>query len=97
MPWLAWSLTRIPRTHGVQLLALCLWLPPPPAPPSPAIADDGMVQLRLLKRCRRGHYADGATNADTWWGSLLRGAAPGEALPGCHPPAAYYHSPYEQE
>ncbi|KAI8475993.1 MAG: hypothetical protein J3K34DRAFT_453232 [Monoraphidium minutum] len=59
--------------------------------------DDGMVSLRLLKRCRRGHYADGATNADTWWRSLLAGAGAGEALAGRHPPADYYSSPYEEE
>jgi hypothetical protein len=56
-----------------------------------------MVQVRLLKRCRRGRYADGATNADTWWRSLLAGAAAGETLPGPHPPARYYSCPYDPD
>ena len=57
--------------------------------------DEGMVTVQLLKHCRRGHYADGTTNADTWWRALLRGAPGGQTLPGAHPPAAYYSSPYE--
>jgi hypothetical protein len=56
-----------------------------------------MVTVRLLKLCRRGRYAAGTTNADTWWRALLAGAPPGQALPGAHPPAAYYSSPYEPE
>lgn len=60
-------------------------------------ADDGMVTLQLLKASRRGHYAAGATNADTWWRSLLAGAPPSATLPGAHPPASYYSSRYEAE
>jgi hypothetical protein len=55
-----------------------------------------MVQITLLKSCRRGRYAAGATNADTWWPCLLAGSAAAERLPGPHPPAAYYSSPYEE-
>lgn len=29
--------------------------------------QDGLLQLYMLKRNRRGAYADGATNADTFW------------------------------
>ena len=29
--------------------------------------QDGLLQLLMLKRNRRGAYADGATNADTFW------------------------------
>ena len=29
--------------------------------------QDGLLQLIMLKRNRRGAYADGATNADTFW------------------------------
>ena len=29
--------------------------------------QDGLLQLYMLKRNRRGAYADGATNAETFW------------------------------
>ena len=69
-------------------------MPPNIHPPNP---DEGMIHIRLLKACRRGRYGGRATNADTFWLSLLAGAPAGEALPGPHPPAAYYSSPFEEE
>ncbi|KAG2432003.1 hypothetical protein HYH02_013074 [Chlamydomonas schloesseri] len=60
--------------------------------------DDGVLTVRLLKRCRRGHYAAGATNASTWWRSVWAAGhcPPGEALALAHPPTAYYWSEYEE-
>eukprot|EP00887_Chlorella_sp_A99_P001899 scaffold18.g1899.t1 len=56
---------------------------------------DGVLEIVLLKRCRRGHYEAGTTNADTYWPAVLRGAAPHERLPHAAPPLAYYSCPYE--
>jgi len=61
-----------------------------------AIAD-GVLELQLLKRCRRGQYAAGATNADTFWYALLGGRSGRERLPLEHPPASYYKTEYERE
>ncbi|PNH12039.1 hypothetical protein TSOC_001052 [Tetrabaena socialis] len=52
--------------------------------------DDGLLHVELLKCCRRGHYAPGATNADTWWPSVWRRCPPGEAMQRPHPPTRYY-------
>ncbi|KAL4427969.1 hypothetical protein ABPG75_002058 [Micractinium tetrahymenae] len=56
---------------------------------------DGVLEVVMLKRCRRGHYEAGTTNADTFWKAVVRGAAPHETLPCEHPPVAYYNSPCE--
>lgn len=32
--------------------------------------QDGLLSVQLLKRNRRGHYANGSTNADTFWMSV---------------------------
>ncbi|KAF8065598.1 hypothetical protein HT031_003199 [Scenedesmus sp. PABB004] len=58
--------------------------------------DDGVLHLALLKRCRRGHYADGCTAADTFWTSLLAGARGRGVLP-LPPPTHYYASAYEAD
>ncbi|GLC36971.1 hypothetical protein PLESTB_000172800 [Pleodorina starrii] len=58
--------------------------------------DDGVLQLQLLKLCRRGHYAAGTTNADTWWRSLWAYCPPAESLQRRHPPTRYYWSEYEE-
>jgi hypothetical protein len=58
--------------------------------------QDGVLEVVMLKRCRRGHYESGTTNADTFWRSILRVAAPGEALPLEQAPTAYYWAPYEE-
>jgi hypothetical protein len=52
--------------------------------------QDGVLEVTLLKRARRGHYEGGGTNADTFWRAVLRAGAPREALEAAHPPTAYY-------
>lgn len=47
------------------------------AGPAARGAQDGVVHLHLLKRSRRGAYADGATNADTFWPAVRRGCVAG--------------------
>ena len=32
--------------------------------------QDGLLSVQLLKRNRRGHYANGSSNADTFWMSV---------------------------
>ena len=32
--------------------------------------QDGLLTVQLLKRNRRGHYANGTSNADTFWMSV---------------------------
>ena len=32
--------------------------------------QDGLLTVQLLKRNRRGHYANGSSNADTFWMSV---------------------------
>ena len=54
-----------------------------------------MLEIQLLKRSRRGCYANGATNADTFWFSLLAARAGRERLPLQHPPSEYYKSSWE--
>jgi len=52
--------------------------------------QDGVLEVVLLKRSRRGNYADGQTNADTFWKSVVKGAAERETLCLEQPPTAYY-------
>jgi hypothetical protein len=59
-------------------------------------AADGVLEIQLLKRNRRGFYGNGCTNADTVWFSLLAGRAGRERLPLPAPPGAYYKSDWEQ-
>jgi hypothetical protein len=61
---------------------------------SPSTAD-GVLEIQLLKRNRRGFYANGGSNADTFWFALLAGRAGRERLPLAHPPAAYYKTSWE--
>lgn len=51
---------------------------------------DGIVELTLLKASRRGHYAPGATNVDTFWDRVWTKALPQDRLPSAHPPLRYY-------
>lgn len=55
--------------------------------------QDSVLEIVMLKRCRRGHYEGSATNADTFWQSVLCAAPPQEALHLDHPPTKYYWSP----
>jgi len=60
-------------------------------------ADQGIVYMVLLKRNRKGHYADGSTAASTFWYSLLAGAHGADRLQLQHPPNHYYTLPYEAD
>ncbi len=56
---------------------------------------DGVLELSLLKRSRRGRYAAGATNADTFWRAVVRNAPAAAALAAERPPTEYYWAPCE--
>ena len=59
------------------------------------IVADGVLEISLLKRNRRGNYENGASNADTFWYSVVRegGGAKGAArLALDAPPQNYYES-----
>lgn len=58
---------------------------------------DHVLHVSLLKRWRRGRYAPGTTNADTFWRSVFVGARPEDSLPPGPPPAKYYASAYEAD
>ena len=53
---------------------------------------DGIVEVTLLKASRRGHYAPGTTNADTYWDRVWAKALPQDRLPSPRPPLRYYSS-----
>lgn len=53
---------------------------------------DGIVEVTLLKASRRGHYAPGTTNADTYWDRVWAKALPQDRLPSPRPPLQYYSS-----
>ena len=57
---------------------------------------DGILEIQLLKRNRRGQYANGCTNADTFWYSLLASAKGNHRLALDQPPAEYYKSDWER-
>lgn len=57
-----------------------------------ALAQDGVLEVSLLKRSRRGCYAAGETNADTFFRSVVRQGPPGMELPPGPVPTAYYFS-----
>ena len=71
------------------------------------VVADGVLEISLLKRFRRGNYANGKTNADTFWFSILRAADETEAraaprvgsrrLALAAPPQAYYDSEYVRD
>ena len=57
--------------------------------------QDGVLEITLLKLSRRGQYANGETNADTFWRSVCKGAGEHETLALEAVPGAYYKSFYE--
>lgn len=59
--------------------------------------QDDVLEIVLLKRHRRGNYADGETNATTFWYALVRNGPPEAALALEHPPAAYYRLPLDEK
>eukprot|EP00963_Diacronema_lutheri_P003088 scaffold261_cov336-Pavlova_lutheri.AAC.3 len=61
------------------------------------IIQDGVLEITLLKRYRRGLYESGKTNADTFWRSILQGAPEQETLQVDYPPSSYYATEYDKE
>lgn len=59
--------------------------------------QDGVLEIIMLKRSRRGQYANGETNADTFWHAVLESASKMEMLPCVQPPTSYYWSPHEDD
>lgn len=59
--------------------------------------QDGMMEIILMKRSRRDNYADGESNADTFWKSVLAKTIESHTLQIEHPPLVYYWSFYEEE
>ena len=57
------------------------------------LLEDSILHLVMLKRNRRGNYANNCTNADTFWTSVLQNAPEQEKLHLAWPPAKYYHLP----
>lgn len=51
---------------------------------------DGILHLTMLKRNRRGNYANQCTNADTFWNSVMKHAPQQERLTIPYPPNRYY-------
>ena len=59
--------------------------------------ENKVLHVVMMKRNRRGSYANGSTNADTFWFSPLRKGPTEAVLPLQHPPTAYYSSYVELE
>ena len=59
------------------------------------LLEDSILHLTMLKRNRRGNYANQCTNADTFWKSVLKNAPKQERLALTYPPAKYYALPFE--
>ena len=59
--------------------------------------QDGILHITLLKRSRRGNYADGTSNAHTFWCSILKQQPPAECIALQRPPLAYYNSYWEPD
>lgn len=76
---------------GDPVLSGALWRPVR-ADESVWLIQDGVLEITLLKESRRGNYADGETNADTFWRGVLLGCPPDELIPGEKVPASYYTS-----
>lgn len=61
------------------------------------VPDQGILEVSMLKRNRRGHYSNGATNADTFWFALLSGSHESDRIKLTNPPNKYYWQPYEAD
>lgn len=59
--------------------------------------QDGVLEIVMLKRSRRGQYANGETNADTFWHAVIESAREMEMLPFVQPPTSYYWSPHDND
>ena len=58
---------------------------------------DGVLEIRLLKRFRKGHYGQGGHNGSTWWSSLFSKAGPFERIDLPYPPTSYFWSEDQDE
>lgn len=61
------------------------------------IVRDGILEVLMLKKNRRGHYDDGKTNADTFWYAVNRRATNLERLALPSVPNEYYSTRYEKD
>ncbi|DBA98111.1 hypothetical protein WJX77_010113 [Trebouxia sp. C0004] len=59
------------------------------------LLENSILHLGMLKRNRRGNYANQCTNADTCWKSVLKNAPLQEKLTLAYPPDKYYALPFE--
>lgn len=59
------------------------------------LLEDSILHLTMLKRNRRGNYADKCTTADTFWQAVLQNGVDQERLQLALPPARYYHLPFD--
>ena len=59
------------------------------------LLENSVLHLTMLKRNRRGNYANQCTNADTFWKSVLKSAPLQERLMMAYPPDKYYALPFE--
>ncbi|KAL0034980.1 hypothetical protein WJX79_003981 [Trebouxia sp. C0005] len=59
------------------------------------LLENNILHLTMLKRNRRGNYANQCTNADTFWRSVLKRAPHQERLTLAYPPDKYYALPFE--
>lgn len=64
--------------------------------PFRSLAVDGVIEISLLKKNRRGYYDDGCTNHDTFWRSLLADVRAVKTLPSTVP-SEYFETEYEIE
>lgn len=62
---------------------------------APGTPQDNVLEIVLLKRHRRGNYADGETNATTFWPCVVRGAGSDARLALEQAPLAYYRTAWE--
>ncbi|KAK9836491.1 hypothetical protein WJX74_001619 [Apatococcus lobatus] len=59
--------------------------------------ENKILHIIMMKRNRRGSYASGSTNADTFWFSPLQKGPAEATIPVQHPPTSYYSSYAELE
>ena len=85
---------RVRAARGTEVFLEGELFGPIDASESTWVVLDGVLELTLRKKFRRGRGYGGAgqSNASTFWRALLAGAPPEETLPCEHPPSAYYAS-----
>lgn len=68
-----------------------------PSPASPLGQPLDTLPFLLLKASRKGCYAPGTTNADTFWDRVWAKALQQDCLPGAAAPLHYYSSGFEDD